>query len=56
MLNAKDVARILGISKTNVYNLFHSKAFPTTCIGKRMLVNKNSFLSWLAQQERKEVK
>ena len=38
ILNAEDVAKILGISKSAVYGLFHMSGFPTLRVGKRMLV------------------
>ena len=51
MLNANDISKILGVSRAFAYNLFHAAGFPVTVIGKRRLVNKNSFINWLSAQE-----
>ena len=47
MLNAKDLVRILHISRSEVYAYMHSKDFPTTTIGIRMLVRKDKLIEWL---------
>ena len=47
ILNAEDVAKILGISKSAVYGLFHMSGFPTLRVGKRMLVPRDKFIAWL---------
>ena len=47
ILNAEDVAKILGISKSAVYGLFHMSGFPTLRVGKRMLVPRDRFIAWL---------
>ena len=47
ILNAEDVAHILGISKSAVYGLFHMEGFPTLRVGKRMLVPRDRFIAWL---------
>lgn len=51
VLNANDVAAILGISRAFAYNLFHAKGFPVIVIGKRRFVKKDSFIAWLEHQE-----
>ena len=50
-LDANDIVRILGISKTNVYYMFRANGFPTISIGKRKFVRKEKLLSWLETQE-----
>ena len=50
-LNAKDIADVLGISKSYAYNLFYRKDFPTLTIGKRKIVRKDKFLLWLDEHE-----
>ena len=50
-LDAKDIVRILGISKTNVYYMFRASDFPTITIGKRKFVRKEKLFSWLDAQE-----
>ena len=47
VLNAVQLARVLGISRSNAYALLHSKDFPTLRIGKRMAVSKEKLLEWL---------
>ena len=47
ILNADQLAKVLGISRANAYVLLHSKGFPTLRIGKRMVVPKDKFLEWL---------
>lgn len=54
ILNATDVAAILGISRAFAYNLFHASDFPVIVIGNRRLVNKDSFINWLNQKESAE--
>lgn len=50
-LDANDIVRILGISKTNVYYMFRASGFPTITIGKRKLVRKEKLFSWLETHE-----
>ncbi|MBT3319940.1 MAG: helix-turn-helix domain-containing protein [Clostridia bacterium] len=47
MLNADDVAGVLGLSKTKVYELMNSREFPTLRIGKRMMVSKEQLVNWI---------
>ena len=53
VLNAKDVADILGISLTATYRLFDREDFPTIRTGmRRKLVSRDTFFDWLKQQWR----
>lgn len=53
VLNAKDVADILGISLTATYRLFDREDFPTIRTGmRRKLVSRDAFFDWLKQQWR----
>lgn len=47
IMQTKDVAGYLNISLTCGYYVMNSKEFPVMRIGKRMLVTKENFLSWL---------
>ena len=47
MLNAKDLVRILRLSRSEAYAYMHSKGFPTTTLGSRMLVRKDKLIEWL---------
>ncbi len=49
-LNAMDVAEALGISRAAAYTLVQSESFPHMRIGKRILVPKDAFLHWIAEQ------
>ena len=49
-LNAEQVGCFLNISRAGAYALFHREGFPCIRIGKRMLVEKDALLRWLAAQ------
>ena len=48
-LNAKMVARVLGISPSSGYELMHQQNFPTLKIGNRIVVPKERFVKWVEQ-------
>ena len=47
VLNAKDVAKVLGLSRAGTYELMRQKDFPAKRIGKRIIVPRDEFLEWL---------
>ena len=47
VMDAKQIAQALQISKAGAYNLLNSPDFPTLRIGGRKLVMKNDLLEWL---------
>lgn len=47
VMDAKQIAQALQISKAGAYNLLSSPDFPTLRIGGRKLVMKNDLLEWL---------
>ena len=47
VMDAKQLADVLHISKDGAYNLLNSQDFPTLRIGGRKLVMKQDFLEWL---------
>lgn len=51
----KDVQRILGLGKNNVYKLLKLPTFPTIKIGKRYLIPKKEFEEWVSKSIRKEL-
>ena len=53
VLQAKDVQKILGISKGKTYELMNAKDFPTIYLNKRMVVTTGAFFDWLSQDKRK---
>ena len=52
-LSADDVAKVLGISRGQAYEVFHRKDFPTVYFGKRMVVFKEQFIKWMESQSQK---
>ena len=54
-LRAEDVAGILGLSRAGAYALFHAEGFPCIRIGKRMLVQRDAFLCWLDEPQKKGI-
>ena len=48
-LNAKTVARALGISSSSGYELMHQRDFPTLKIGNRIVVPKERFVKWVEE-------
>ena len=47
VMNAKQIAEALQISKAGAYNLLNSPDFPTLRIGGRKLVMKSELILWL---------
>ncbi|MBQ9943390.1 MAG: helix-turn-helix domain-containing protein [Clostridia bacterium] len=50
ILNARQIASALGISRAGVYNLLSRTDFPTLHIGRRKMVMKNDLILWLRNQ------
>lgn len=46
-LNAKLVAKVLGVSPSSGYELMHEPEFPVLKIGSRMVVPKEKFVQWV---------
>ena len=49
MLTVKNVAEVLGISRTGAYELVRRSDFPTLNIGKRIVVPKEEFARWVRE-------
>lgn len=47
VMDAKQIAEALQISKAGAYNLLNSPEFPTLRIGGRKLVMKSELILWL---------
>ena len=47
VMDAKQLAEVLRISKAGAYNLLNSSDFPTLRISGRKLVMKQDLLEWL---------
>lgn len=50
VLNATQLAELLGISRAGAYNLLNRADFPTLCIGGRKLVVRTHLLDWMNSQ------
>ena len=48
-LNAKMVAKVLGIAPSSAYELMHESNFPVLKVGSRMVVPKEKFIQWVEQ-------
>lgn len=48
-LNAKTVAKVLGIAPSSAYELMHEPGFPVLKIGSRMVVPKEQFIRWVEE-------
>jgi len=49
-LNAKTVAKVLGVSPSSGYELMHEPGFPMLKIGSRMVVPKEKFIRWVEER------
>ena len=49
-LNAKLVAKVLGVSISTAYEVMHEPSFPTLRVGSRMVVPKEKFMQWAEEQ------
>ena len=47
LLNAKQLADLLGVSDSSVYELIHEDDFPSLRIGKRIVVPKEELRKWI---------
>ena len=47
-LNARTVAKVLGVSPSSAYELMHENGFPTLRVGSRMVVPKEQFIQWVS--------
>lgn len=51
VLNAKDVAKVLGLSKSSTYLLMQRNDFPSFKVGKKGLrVLRDRFIEWLKNE------
>ncbi|MBD5151826.1 MAG: helix-turn-helix domain-containing protein [Oscillibacter sp.] len=46
-LNAETVAKVLGVSPSNGYELMHEPDFPALRIGNRIVIPKEAFIRWV---------
>ena len=55
-LNAKTVAKVLGVSLSSGYELMHQQDFPTLKIGNRIVVPKERFVQWVERNTRADLR
>ena len=48
-LNAKTLAKVLGVSPSSGYELMHEPSFPVLRVGNRLVVPKEQFFQWVAK-------
>ena len=49
MLNAEDIKAVMNVSRAGAYQLMHRADFPTISVGKRFLVPRDKFVTWVNQ-------
>lgn len=45
--SVQEAAEVLGVGVNTVYNLAHTRDFPSFKLGKRIVIPRQHFLSWL---------
>lgn len=50
LLNAKQLAELMGVSISTAYELMRDEGFPTLKIGKRIVVPKEELRAWISEQ------
>lgn len=48
LLNVKQLAELLGVSDSSVYELIQEDDFPSLCIGKRIVIPKEELRKWIS--------
>lgn len=51
-LGCLEITKLLGLSRTTVYELFQSEDFPTITVGRRQMVRKDALLQWIDSHEK----
>ena len=49
-LSAEEITKILNISRTKAYTLFHREDFPFIRIGRRQIIPRDMFFAWMRKQ------
>lgn len=49
-LKAREVAEVLRISKSKVYELARTESFPAVRIGKRVVIPRDKLIEWMNAQ------
>ena len=56
VMDAKQLAKALQVSKAGAYNLLNDPDFPTLRIGGRKLVMKNELVEWLKSRTNRKAR
>jgi excisionase family DNA binding protein len=51
ILTVKDIASLLQVSTTHVYNIMNQTDFPVIQVGRRKLVKYEDLMEWLEKQK-----
>jgi predicted DNA-binding transcriptional regulator AlpA len=51
LLDANDIVKVLGLSRSNVYEMMRIESFPALVIGGRKMVRKEKLFAWLENRE-----
>ncbi len=54
-LDCEDIMKITGLGRDNVRQLMRSQNFPTTKVGKRLVVSVLNFVTYITMQNTSEV-
>ena len=49
-LDANDIVKVLGLSRSNFYEMMRIESFPALIIGGRKMVRKEKLFAWLENQ------
>jgi len=49
-LTVEEVAKVLRISRGTAYNLVHREDFPAVKIGRRLIIPRDHFWSWVNKE------
>ena len=52
-LNALDISKLLGVSKSKAYELMSRNEVPSIKLGGRVLVEREKFINWLDKKAEK---
>ena len=52
-ISIPEAAKVLGVSRTRMYQLAKSAGFPTVNVGKRILISVKGLERWVDEQARK---
>lgn len=54
-VSAADAAKLLGISRTQIYTLLHREDFPSLRVGGRVLISTDGLRKWVEKEAEKPI-